>query len=101
MNNIEAPKKRQGWIDIVKFFGIVAIVWGHTVSVGDVQQYLYSFHVPLFFFVVGLFFASPKLSFFRFTAKKAKDLLVPYFLFAIISILIFSVLGRFADAAPL
>lgn len=89
-------KTRIDWIDIVKFWGILAIVLGHTLRAGSVRQYLFSFHVPLFFFVIGLFFTAPKLTFWRFTAKKAKDLLIPYFLFAIISILIFAVLGTFA-----
>lgn len=92
-------KTRIDWVDIVKFWGILAIVLGHTLRSGSVRQYLFSFHVPLFFFVIGLFFTAPKLSFWRFTAKKAKDLLVPYFFFAIISILIFSVLGTFAASA--
>ena len=99
MNHILGSRKRQDWIDVVKFWGMLAIVWGHTLSDGNVRHYLYSFHVPLFFFVVGLFFASPKRSFWHFTAKRAKDLLIPYFLFASISILIFSVLGNLAGAA--
>lgn len=99
MNNKLEQKTRLDWIDIVKFWGILAITWGHTLSGGDVHQYLYSFHVPLFFFVIGLFFTPPKISFWQFTAKKAVALLIPYFSFAIISILIFSVLGQYAVAA--
>lgn len=93
------PNVRKDWIDIVKFWGMLAIVWGHTLSSGNVRHYLYSFHVPLFFFVIGLFFAPPKQSFWKFTAKKAKALLIPFFSFAIISILIFFVLGNLAATA--
>lgn len=71
---------------------------GHTLSSGVVLHYLYSFHVPLFFFATGLYFTSPKDSFGRFAYKKMYSLLVPYFIFATISILLFSVLGSFALA---
>ncbi len=96
MNDKLEQKTRLKWIDIVKFLGILAIVWGHTLNDGIIRHYLYSFHVPLFFFVIGLFFSSPKISFIHFTIKKAKSLLIPYFLFASISILIFSVFGEIA-----
>ena len=93
------PNVRKDWIDIVKFWGMLAVVWGHTLSSGNVRHYLYSFHVPLFFFVIGLYFSVPKQSFGQFTAKKAKALLIPFFSFAIISILIFFVLGNLAATA--
>ena len=85
---------RKDWIDIVKFWGMLAIVWGHTLSSGNVRHYLYSFHVPLFFFVIGLYFSEPKQSFWKFTAKKTKALLIPFFSFAIISILIYYMANR-------
>ena len=85
--------------DILKFWGILAIVWGHTLSGGAVRHYLYSFHVPLFFFVIGLYFKPPKMSFGGFCLKKTISLLVPYFAFAIISVLIFAVLGKVASTS--
>lgn len=87
------------WADVLKFWGILAIVWGHTLSDGAVHQYLYSFHVPLFFFVIGLYFKASRVSFCHFCKKKAISLLVPYFAFAVISVLIFSVLGELASSA--
>lgn len=99
MHDTPAQKTRLEWIDILKFLGILAIVWGHTLSDGLVHHYLYSFHVPLFFFATGLYFTPPKDSFGRFTCKKIFSILVPYALFAIISILLFSVLGRFATSS--
>ena len=98
MKGIPEKKLRLEWVDITKFWGILAIVWGHTLSSGDVHRYLYSFHIPLFFYTVGLVFTGSELSFWHFTAKKAKALLIPYFTFAIISILIFSVFGSLAGA---
>ena len=42
------------WLDIAKALGIVAIVLGHTIQGGLVKKYVYSFHVPMFFFLKGL-----------------------------------------------
>lgn len=95
----DAQPSRLPWADILKFLGIFSIVWGHTLSSGAVRQYLYSFHVPLFFFVIGLYFKAPTMSFGRFFKKKTISLLVPYFSFAVISILIFSVLGKLASTS--
>jgi fucose 4-O-acetylase-like acetyltransferase len=87
------------WVDVLKFFGILAIVWGHTLSSGAVRQYLYSFHVPLFFFAIGLYFKPSKTPFGCFCKEKAISLLFPYFAFAVISVLIFAVLGGLASSA--
>lgn len=47
-------KKRYGWIDSLRGIAMIAIVMGHPthtpVALGEL---LYSFHVPLFFYLVG------------------------------------------------
>lgn len=96
-NNGQQPFLR--WADVLKFWGILAIVWGHTLSRGAVHQYLYSFHVPLFFFVIGLYFKASQVSFCRFCKKKAISLLLPYLAIAVLSVLIFAVLGELASSA--
>ncbi|MBR3691203.1 MAG: acyltransferase family protein [Clostridia bacterium] len=95
---IQERNTRLIWVDILRFIGIFAIVWGHTLTGGPVHFYLYSFHIPLFFCAIGFCFKTPKQSFWQFTKKKAYSLLIPFFLFAIISILLFSVLGNFAGS---
>lgn len=57
---------------------------------------LYAFHVPLFFFLPGLYLSSKKkLN----IPKHAKRLLIPYFLIAMLSLAIFMVLGQIAATA--
>ena len=94
MHKETQPSSRMLWADILKFWGIFAIVWGHTLNGGVVHQYLYSFHVPLFFFVIGLYFKPPRISFGCFCKRKAHSFLLPYFAFAIISVVIFMFLGE-------
>lgn len=42
------------WIDSVKSFGMLLVVWGHFLPANNILRILiYSFHVPLFFIVSG------------------------------------------------
>lgn len=69
-------KPRYDSIDFLKGIGILFVVWGHTpLSCG--KDFIYSFHMPLFAFVAGLFFQSS--SFKTFVIKKSKRLLVPFY----------------------
>lgn len=79
---------RKTWIDLARAFGIFCIAYGHLVQ-GEsyVSQYFGSFRVAIFFLIMGLTFSLDN-TFISFIKKKAKRLLIPYFVFSIISILI-------------
>lgn len=66
---------RKKEIDIAKGIGIIAVVYGHTVS--SLHTYIYIFHMPLFFIISGFLYAS-----------KEKEPLVPYMKKKIHSLLI-------------
>ena len=75
------------WIDNLKSLAILLMVFGHTNNseavIGSVLIYIYSFHMPLFFFISGLTFypekyKTPK----EFITRKILTLLVPYFFFS-------------------
>lgn len=51
MNNI---KQRNESIDILKGIGIILVLTAHSLE-GFVSQFAYTFHMPLFFIVTGLF----------------------------------------------
>jgi fucose 4-O-acetylase-like acetyltransferase len=70
---------RNQWIDILKGIGILFIVIGHIVS-GPLRDFLYLFHVPIFFFLSGYLFKKP-ISKKSYILKKTTRLLVPYFSF--------------------
>jgi acyltransferase len=55
-----APRRgvRSGAIDSVRVLGIVAVVAGHTLGWPGVRPMLYSWHVPLFFFLTGYFWSA-------------------------------------------
>lgn len=72
--------KRQEYIDIAKGIGILFVVIGHLTD-SDVQSFIYLFHMPLFFFLSGLLFHDSD----NFVCKKITQLIIPFFVFSIIS----------------
>ncbi len=70
-------KERIAWIDLARGIGILLILLGHLPGLGKLGTWIFSFHVPLFFFLSGYLFKND-LSFLPFLKKKAKALLLPY-----------------------
>jgi polysaccharide biosynthesis protein PslL len=74
---------RNSSVDIARCLGIVLVVLGHNQLVlrggdsGLLFRTIFSFHVPLFFFLSGLF-VKPGQGWARFVAGKADALLKPY-----------------------
>lgn len=85
-HSIEASPKRNDAFDIMKCVGILAIMLGHFSS--SINGLLFSFHVPLFFFLAGLFFKEIPLS--ASIKKDTTRLLLPYFCTCLIIILFFA-----------
>lgn len=82
-------KDRITWIDIARGIGILLVLYGHGLN-GDSYRYLiYSFHMPLFFFLSGIVYHHRKQeNFLHFLKKNIKGILIPYFIFAILSYLL-------------
>jgi acyltransferase len=81
-------KKRIHWIDICRGIAIILVMYGHLFASDKSRYFIYSFHMPLFFFISGLVF-KPVMdkSFLSITYKYIKQLLIPYFIFAIFTYL--------------
>ena len=94
-------KVRFDYIDIAKGLGILAVVWGHIMLVGWSHKIIYAFHMPFFFFVSGMLFKREKYtSFVDFLKKRSKRLLVPYFIYAVGSYVLWAGL-KFVSHEPL
>jgi acyltransferase len=75
--------ERLVWVDNLKAIGIYFIFLGHLDINSQAVQYLFSFHVPIFFFISGYLFDSSKYEVFKtFFLRRLKTLIVPYFFFA-------------------
>ena len=87
--------KRITYIDAAKGLGIVLIVFGHIASNDALRQYIYSFHVPVFFFLSGMTYRL-KEDLAGTWKKRMSRLYLPYLIFSLISILLFCLMGKMA-----
>ena len=73
--------KRIEYIDIARGIGILLVVLGHN-DFGYISLFgyklIYSFHMPLFFFLSG-YFLNASIPFFEYFKKRFNSLLKPYF----------------------
>jgi fucose 4-O-acetylase-like acetyltransferase len=81
VNSISTTLHRDLSLDIFRAFGIFCMIVGHINFGVKVDHFIHAFHMPLFFFVSGIFFNSKK-SFESFMINKTKKILIPYFSFA-------------------
>jgi len=80
-------KSRLAYIDIARGLGILLVVLGHTLAEANYHvqnpavfflgRLIYSFHMPLFFFLSGLFF-KPELGFLDLLKRRFDSILKPY-----------------------
>lgn len=76
---------RVEWVDIARGIAIILMVAGHTSIPESLSKYIWSFHMPLFFVVSGLFYKPDKYSSFKEIFKaKFKTLIIPYCFFSLI-----------------
>ncbi len=97
LNN--TSKERVFALNAAKAVGILLIVIGHVFhDQGVYAQYVYSFHVPLFFFLTGVTFSRGKSGFWKFLIRKILRLLVPFYIFAAVSWGAYALLGKFVSS---
>lgn len=89
--------KRIGYIDTLKFLGMFAIYLGHFGAfAGRAYGFVFTYHVPLFFFASGCIESvSKEYKFTDYLLKKIKGILVPYFLFSVCSVILKLVSSKF------
>ena len=73
-------KARVEWADILKILGIIAVFCGHLgEETGKLHDFVFYYHVPLFFFASGIFAGSSKeLSFKDVVKKRFGQIMLPY-----------------------
>lgn len=78
---------RTEWIDLAKGMAIFLMVCGHTSIPKSLSNWIWSFHMPLFFIVSGLLFSPDRYhSFIAFVKKRCRTLLLPYVVFTVVAI---------------
>lgn len=82
-------KYRKSWIDICRGVGILLVLYGHVLGSDQSRYFIYSFHMPLFFFLSGLVFNTRDAESYKiFIKKNLKQIILPYYVFAGITLLL-------------
>lgn len=76
------------WIDIVKGYAIILMVFGHSSLPSSIQSWIFAFHMPVFFILSGMTTKWDNCSFLRFIANKSISLGRPFVIYSVICIVI-------------
>lgn len=92
-------QKRIEWIDILRGIAMYFVILGHAfVSRTDIfRKYIYSFHMPLFFFVSGLTYKDKNYKFKDFIKDRFIKIIIPYLIINIVVFIIKHILHLFLD----
>ena len=44
------------WLDYAKVIGVLLMIYGHGNLCGDLRNYVYSFHMPMFCLISGMLY---------------------------------------------
>lgn len=84
--------ERLAYLDILKGIGIILVVTGHIYTNTIIFNWLYSFHMSLFFFVAGwVYKKKPVLLDLK---RRFQTIVIPYFTFGVIILIYWAVLER-------
>lgn len=87
--------KRIDWIDYAKGLGIILMVMGHYQYLNsDINKWIFSFHMPLFFLISGFLTSSRNIECGKYIIKRFKLLFIPFFLFGFITYLLSFIIGK-------
>lgn len=85
-SNIIAKKQRLDEFDLMKGFGILLVMLGHAPVSAISHVLIYNVHLPLFFFVSGVFYRQRTLK--DQIVHDFEQLIIPYFFFVVVWILV-------------
>lgn len=91
-------ENRVVWVDALKFLGMLAIYVGHFgKDAGNLYDFVFRYHVPLFFFMAG-FFSTKGLHkpAGQFLYEKTRTILIPYFFFSVLLLFYYSTNGSWS-----
>ncbi len=92
-------KPRLDFIDAARGIAILMVIFGHL-RFPFLSSWIYSCHVPVFFFLSGMLFSGYKFNFKDFFVKKIKVTVVPYFCLGFIIWVFFSLIYTFDKTPP-
>lgn len=82
-NELEQEKKRIEYFDIARGIAIILMIIGHVVDFGWKRNIIFSFHMPLFIIISGMFYREK--NFKDFIVNIIKKLILPYIIVILIT----------------
>lgn len=76
------------WVDISKGIAICLMVVGHSSLPSVINRWIFSFHMPFFFFISALLTNYDKYGVWEFFKRKSKALLIPFIIYSVVNIVI-------------
>lgn len=86
--SINSQEQRIKWIDLTKGIAIFLMVCGHTSIPSWLSNWIWSFHMPLFFIISGMLFNPTKYNLKNFIKRRIHTLIIPYIAFSLIVLMI-------------
>ena len=92
---------RFNYIDIARGIGLFFVILGHLIKFNSIYfNWIFSFHIPLFFIISGMCYELKKQpDFITYIKKKSKSLLIPYLVFLIFGFIISYIIPIWRDSA--
>lgn len=92
VGDIKMNESRLSWVDILKGIGVIFVIIGHVYINNTVFNWIYSFHMALFFFVAG--YTYKERSVIQDIKRRLQTIVVPYFVFGLIILLYWQFIER-------
>ena len=80
----ELNKKRVVWIDYAKAFAMLFVIIGHVETGSRLTNWVYSFHMPLFFFLSGITLKADRGGKYQYIDKLLKRIIGAYLAYSIL-----------------
>lgn len=85
--------RRIAWLDIAKGISIILMVIGHTSIPAVFSNFIWAFHMPIFFIASGLSTDWNKTGVYSYFIRKIRALMLPFLVYSLTVLLILSSLG--------
>lgn len=90
-------KKYDSRIDIAKGIGMILLVAGHLLTIDSPGfKIIFSFHMPLFFFLSGYLFSGTQRDIVQFFKSKISKLVISYLFFILVGILFYILIFEYS-----
>ena len=88
----QSRAERLSWLDVLKGIGIILVVIGHIYSNQTIFNWLYSFHMPLFFLSAGWVYKEKTVL--ADIKRRIQTIVIPYFSFGFLVLIYWQLIER-------